>query len=431
MASREVLEAETRRVEIRPEHWRPVAPAALTAEAAAGSPHSLLAARRPLVVTSFVGRNPAAVEGFRALCATRDRRAGIGPQLHELPDDRPVYLGCQWNEPRQNAALAEADRILVIDSDVPWIPTVSRPRAGRAHRALDPDPLKPHMPLWYLPAEASFRADAAAAIRQILEAARRCRAQHDARIAERRARFARPRGTRARTRRARTAARRRHHARTPDRRRSRGRRRGCHRDGRSGHELSRRHAAFAAHAASDVLHERRRLARVDRRSRGRRELARPDALVVALNGDGSYLFSQPATVHWMARRYATPFLQVVYNNGGWKAPRVGRSRCTRTAPRAAPRMSTRGLRPSPTMPVSLRRRAERARSRSRDPTKSSPRCKSRSAAVARRAALRRHRCAARGALIACGASLQRGRTRARRWSGSTASFPLASAAGRR
>jgi acetolactate synthase-1/2/3 large subunit len=33
------------------------------------------------------------------------------------------------------------------------------------------------------------------------------------------------------------------------------------------------------------------------------------------------MFSQPSTVHWMARRYETPFLSVVYNNGGWKAPR--------------------------------------------------------------------------------------------------------------
>jgi acetolactate synthase-1/2/3 large subunit len=33
------------------------------------------------------------------------------------------------------------------------------------------------------------------------------------------------------------------------------------------------------------------------------------------------MFSQPSTVHWMARRYQTPFLQVVYNNGGWRAPR--------------------------------------------------------------------------------------------------------------
>jgi acetolactate synthase-1/2/3 large subunit len=42
-----------------------------------------------------------------------------------------------------------------------------------------------------------------------------------------------------------------------------------------------------------------------------------------LSGDGTYLFTQPATVHWMARRYATPFLQVIYNNGGWRAPRAG------------------------------------------------------------------------------------------------------------
>jgi acetolactate synthase-1/2/3 large subunit len=53
------------------------------------------------------------------------------------------------------------------------------------------------------------------------------------------------------------------------------------------------------------------------------KLARPDALVVTLTGDGTYLFSQPSTVHWMARRYGTPFLQVIYNNGGWRAPRYG------------------------------------------------------------------------------------------------------------
>ncbi|WP_216073474.1 thiamine pyrophosphate-dependent enzyme, partial [Acinetobacter baumannii] len=25
--------------------------------------------------------------------------------------------------------------------------------------------------------------------------------------------------------------------------------------------------------------------------------------------------------HWMARQYRTPFLQVVFNNRGWRAPR--------------------------------------------------------------------------------------------------------------
>jgi acetolactate synthase-1/2/3 large subunit len=34
------------------------------------------------------------------------------------------------------------------------------------------------------------------------------------------------------------------------------------------------------------------------------------------------MFSVPSSVHWMARRYKTPFLTVIYNNGGWKSPRL-------------------------------------------------------------------------------------------------------------
>src|SRR5262249_33209118 len=52
------------------------------------------------------------------------------------------------------------------------------------------------------------------------------------------------------------------------------------------------------------------------------KLANPAATVVCLTGDGSYMFSVPSTVHWMARKYRTPFLQVVYNNRGWKAPKL-------------------------------------------------------------------------------------------------------------
>jgi acetolactate synthase-1/2/3 large subunit len=51
------------------------------------------------------------------------------------------------------------------------------------------------------------------------------------------------------------------------------------------------------------------------------KLAAPDKTVVALTGDGSYMFSVPSSVHWMAARYKAPFLQIVYNNRGWKAPR--------------------------------------------------------------------------------------------------------------
>jgi acetolactate synthase-1/2/3 large subunit len=51
------------------------------------------------------------------------------------------------------------------------------------------------------------------------------------------------------------------------------------------------------------------------------KLAAPGKTVMALTGDGSYMFSVPSSVHWMARRYDTPFLTIIYNNRGWKAPR--------------------------------------------------------------------------------------------------------------
>jgi acetolactate synthase-1/2/3 large subunit len=51
------------------------------------------------------------------------------------------------------------------------------------------------------------------------------------------------------------------------------------------------------------------------------KMARPKSLVVGLAGDGCFLFSVPSTVYWMARRYQTPFLQVIFNNRGWRAPR--------------------------------------------------------------------------------------------------------------
>jgi acetolactate synthase I/II/III large subunit len=51
------------------------------------------------------------------------------------------------------------------------------------------------------------------------------------------------------------------------------------------------------------------------------KLAAPDKTFVVPTGDGSYMFSAPSTVHWMARQYQTPFLQVIDNNRSWKAPK--------------------------------------------------------------------------------------------------------------
>jgi thiamine pyrophosphate-dependent acetolactate synthase large subunit-like protein len=43
--------------------------------------------------------------------------------------------------------------------------------------------------------------------------------------------------------------------------------------------------------------------------------------VVQIVGDGSFLFSVPGSVYWIAQRYNIPILTIVLNNNGWNAPR--------------------------------------------------------------------------------------------------------------
>ena len=322
MGAREVMEEEVAPLAIDPAGFPPVSPAALAPQAVAELSEALLRARRPLVVTSYVGRNQAAVAELLLLC----RRLAVAvlesvPNAMNFPHDDPLYQGNQWNEPVQNPALHEADLVLVIDSDVPWIPVVSRPHPDAAIFHIDADPLKEQMPLWYIGARRTYRADAATALGQInaqldhaaidADAVRRRMAQyrerHAARWAELDARE-RPLGD-VITPEYLTASIRRHldadtivlnetitnYTATVDHLRS-----------------TRPGSMFVSGGGSLGWNGGAAIGT---------KLAHPDKTVVTLTGDGSYMFSVPSTVHWMARKYSTPFLQVVYNNHGWRAPK--------------------------------------------------------------------------------------------------------------
>ena len=52
------------------------------------------------------------------------------------------------------------------------------------------------------------------------------------------------------------------------------------------------------------------------------KLACPEKDIVALTGDGTFIFSCPTAVYWMAAKYDTPFMTVIYNNQGWNAPKL-------------------------------------------------------------------------------------------------------------
>jgi acetolactate synthase-1/2/3 large subunit len=322
-AGREVLEEEIPAAPPPPGTWAPLAPAALAPEDVALVAGALAGAERPLVVTSYLGRNPAAVEPLVRLC----RRLGAGvlesvPSRMNFPADDPLYLGNVWNEPRQHPALGAADVVLVVDSDVPWIPLVSRPGSGARIFHVDVDPLKQAMPLWDIGATRAFRADAGLALRQ-LEAHLATLALDPARVERRAAGYAalheERRGVlRARERPPGSAI-------TPEWLTA------CVRRRLDDEALVLSEGISSYPAIADHLLRTRpgSLLASGGGSLGWNggaaigaKLAAPDRTVVALTGDGSYLFSVPSTVHWMARRYETPFLQVVYDNGGWRSPKL-------------------------------------------------------------------------------------------------------------
>jgi acetolactate synthase-1/2/3 large subunit len=322
VGAREVLEQATDPVAVEPADWSPVAPAPLPDDGVSAILDAIAAATRPLVVTSYLGRRPAAVAELTRLC----RRLGVGvlesvPSYVNYPHDDPLYQGNHWNHPFQNAALAAADVVLVIDSDVPWVPKVNRPAATAAIYHVDIDPLKQSMPLWYIKARRSFQADAATALQQLNSRLDGMAIDADA-VARRQRHYADAHADRAAelARREAEPA----DAITPEYltacvRRQIGADAIVLNEGITNYHVISDHIAkttagtlFASGSSSLGWNGGAAIGV---------KLANPAATVVALTGDGSYMFSQPSTVHWMARKYKTPFLQVVYNNRGWKAPK--------------------------------------------------------------------------------------------------------------
>ena len=109
----------------------------------------LARARNPLVITARAGREPDAVP---LLAALAERFAlpvvEYRPRHLSLPNTHPMHAGYEsapW--------LDEADAILVLDCDVPWIPAVRAPRTGVPVIQAGSDPLFARYPT------RGFRAD--------------------------------------------------------------------------------------------------------------------------------------------------------------------------------------------------------------------------------------------------------------------------------
>ncbi|MDM5340271.1 thiamine pyrophosphate-requiring protein [Fictibacillus enclensis] len=320
---REVMEEETEPVAIETDRWQPIAPSALPPQGIKEIVNALTKAQKPLIVTSYAGRNQ---ETVKELIRLSERLAipviESVPNYMNFPSTHSMHCGYQWNAPEQNELLAAADCVLVIDSDVPWIPLINKPSSECDVYYIDVDPLKEQMPLWYIPSKHFFKADSYTALLQLNECVSSL-VLNEGEIEKRRQRITRI-----------------HESQRAEWRQK---------EQINGEEISPEYLTACIREITDentiILNEgisnyetiyKHMLAEAPGSIMGSgggalgwhggaaigAKLADPLKKVISLTGDGSYFFSVPSTVHWMARKYNTPFLTIIYNNRGWKSPKL-------------------------------------------------------------------------------------------------------------
>lgn len=337
LGAREVMEEEVSALSLDMCHWLPVPAPALPPSAASTIATLLSEAQSPLILTTTLGRDidaiPELVQLAEALSITVLEAT---PFITNFPPQHDLYAGVHWSGQGQNKLLAEADVILVIDSDVPWIPHENKPNPKATIIHIDVDPLKNAMPLFYIPARYRYTAGAREALRQIrlavnvtpemkskvasrLESAKAARSERLDRLAKAalqpsaapntstvpallaKLKSALPANTLMLCE---TIT---NYAVTVD-------------------QLAPRPGQYLTSGASSLGWHGGAAVGVGLASQAGLTLAEAEIgskpFICAVTGDGSFMFSVPSTVHAMASRYGVNFLTVILCNGGWRAPKL-------------------------------------------------------------------------------------------------------------
>jgi len=275
----------------------------------------LLAAERPLVIASSVGRTPAEAGALSrvAECFALPVVAHT-PRFLCLPTDHPLHHGFD-----PHPLLEDADLIVVVEADVPWLPGSKAPPAATRVAHIGEDPAYLRYPMRSFPSHLSIAANAAAALGALAAAGERRRAGADARLNQRRAwAAARAQGWRRRAE-ARLVA--------------------------DAPQISPEYLSqcVADMAGADGLIFNEYQLRLEHLKRTvpasyfglspagglgwsvgaalGAKLAAPDRFVVATIGDGGMIFANPSACHWVADAHALPIVVVVFNNERYGAVR--------------------------------------------------------------------------------------------------------------
>ena len=293
------------------------APAHPDPDAIAQVAEILLAAENPLVVTADTGREP---DAMRHLAALTDRFAlpvvSAYPRYLNMPSDHLMLL-----DYAVGPHIEAADAVLVLDSDVPWIPAKDGQPANAKVVHMGTDPLYSGYPVRGYPCDVAIASPSSVSLPILSAAMEKGFAAHEAGIAARRIRI------------------------ETVREEVRARWRGVEEGMESAAPIK---PAWLARCVSDVMDENSilinemgvQLPHASLNTPGSffaaspvsglgwgmgaavgAKLAAPDKLVIAAIGDGSYYFGNPAAAHYCARAYDLPVLYIILDNSAWGAVR--------------------------------------------------------------------------------------------------------------
>lgn len=165
-AARETFEREIQPYSLKQQFWRPVGPSALPEDAVQETADALTAATEPLIITGYSGRNPKFPAELVKLADLIPGLRVLDTSISDMcfPADHPAWLSGKYSS---HPSITTADFILVLDCDVPWVPSQCKPREDAIVYHVDIDPLKRSMPVHYLDAIGRWQADAYVSVKQI------------------------------------------------------------------------------------------------------------------------------------------------------------------------------------------------------------------------------------------------------------------------
>ncbi|MDA0770397.1 MAG: thiamine pyrophosphate-requiring protein [Chloroflexi bacterium] len=145
-------------------HGAPTTPQA-DPQALQNTAEALVNAQHPLIITGYSGRHQSTVAAMVELADRIGAPVASDPIHMCFPSSHPMYAG-RYAEPY----ISDADVILVVDQDIPYIPAHGKPRPDARIIQIDIDPVKESIPLWVFPTDEMIHADSSKAVPALVEA---------------------------------------------------------------------------------------------------------------------------------------------------------------------------------------------------------------------------------------------------------------------